>query len=170
MSEAPRPSLPVLLIVSLMANMLLVGLIAGSALARRDAPDPPSAHAQIRLPEGMQQSASPEDRRAVRRAFTRAWMAARPLRAEQRAARRAVGEAILAEPYDAAALETAFERLRAADVALDAAIQAELARQLETLTSEQRLALAISLRRLGEGAAARRGSEARPSNEPQPQP
>lgn len=145
--------LPLWLIASILVNVLLIGLIAGHQLGSKpgrggsDGPGGPGGPPEMRMAGAIVESAAPEDRAAIRRAFAQALRQSRPLREARDVARRAVGEAISAEPYDAAAVDAAFAELRAADDALRAGVQSVLAVQLGEVSAEQRAALAETLTR-----------------------
>ena len=136
-----------LLTLSLMVNMLLVGLIGGHVIAGGAEPELAQrpVPGDMRLARGIVAAAPPEDRARIRQALRTAFGQARPLHAERRAARRAVGAAVRKEPYDPEATLAAFARLRDADARLHAAIQAALVDQLGDLTPQQRRALGDAL-------------------------
>lgn len=137
-------TLSIALVISLMVNMLLVGLVGGQALANRtvqpELAGPP--HRGERLARGILDDASREDRRRVGRALFMALRENREFVAQRMQARRALGEALAAEPYDETAVRAAFETMRQADIELQRALQETLADEFAGLTTKQRRALA----------------------------
>lgn len=142
---------PIWLIVSLLANMLLIGVVAGGLLAGGGE----QRHHPPRLNEGdvvrsIVRAAPSEERAEMRRAFRQAWRESRELRRARSEARQRVNAAMTVEPYDAEAMQEAFANLREAEIALQARIQTLLAHRLSALEPDQRRALASAM-------AARRG-------------
>lgn len=141
-----------LLIGSLMANMLLVGLIAGSAISQRTGSSAaPPERVELRLARDVLQTASREDRRRIARLLVQALRENRQLVATRAEARRALAGALSASPYDEGAVRAAFAALNDADHALQAAIQDTLAGEMASLTQEQRALLANRLAEPGIG-------------------
>lgn len=148
MSEQTKSRFPYYLIASLVVNGLLIGLLAGGALGKRNQP-PPSANAgEFQIARGINQVASPEDRRAVRQALREAFRNTRDERRALRSAREALKQAMLADPYDQAAVQAAFVDLRAADSDVKVGLHDALALQMGKLSVEQRTAI---MQNIGEG-------------------
>lgn len=140
--------LPVWLIASLLVNMLLIGLFVGGLIAGgpvgRDHPP--------RLDEGeiartIVRAAPEAERAEIRGAFRSTWAETRQLRKDRRTAQRRVNEAMIAEPYSAEEMQSAFAAMRDADAALQSRIQTLLADRLGALEPDQRRALADAMQR-----------------------
>lgn len=143
--------LPVALIVSLLINFLLVGLVLGGTLAKRGGGPPGPRIDEGAFARHIVEAAPLEARDETRRAFRSVWADARDLRRDRDTARRAVGDLIRSETYDAEALKAAFADLRAADAALEEKIQTVIAERLAYLSVEERQALAERMRGPGRG-------------------
>lgn len=110
----------------------------------------------------------PDVRAVVRRDLALSWAATRPLRLEARAAREAVRRAGVAEFYDEARMRAALARMRASDLALQAAWQESIAHSLSSLEPAQRR---IAVEALARERRMERQPGAPPAdrmNEPQP--
>lgn len=146
MSEtSPKRQIPFWLTLSVMANLLLVGLVAGALL--RGHPGGPA-------PDGMRgerppvlEGASREDRMLVRRMMMEAFRSAESQVEQRRSARTALGEALQIEPYDREAVRRAFVGLRTSDEAVHSEIHETLVDRLDELNIEQRKALSEMLSR-----------------------
>lgn len=152
MKQAPGSrTLPVLLILSLLVNMLLIGILVGQALAGsgpRDMPaDGPPPPVEARMALSLLSTLDDEDRRKVARVFREAMRGNRAQMVERHQARRAITQALSAEPFDTAQMQAAFARLRKADAALQEGIQDTLAEEMAQLSPDQRAALAELLQR-----------------------
>lgn len=142
MSETSKPRLPIWLIVSLMANALLIGLIIGGGLGQKRAGPPVGGGgSEQALMRGIDQSIPSDQRRAVRQAFRRAFADTRQERIKLRNARRDLGRLLAADPYDADAVAAGFAAMRDADAAMKARMHDVLAEQFGTLSAEQRRAI-----------------------------
>ena len=154
MSEDTKSRLPIWLIVSLMANALLIGLIIGGGLGQRKSganqPIPGDERALIR---GIDEAVSSDQRQTVRRAFRRAFEDSRSERRAVRDVRRKLGSLLSADSYDAAEVQTAFQELRDAESAMKKRMHDVLAEQFGALSEAQRRAIVQDLNRRG----ARRG-------------
>lgn len=154
MSEPGKPTRSWLLIGSLMVNMLLVGLIAGSAIGGRGGAEAREfQRSEIRLARGVLETASREERRRIGKLLGQALRENRDLAIARVEARKTLAEALAREPYDEAAVRSAFTALNEADRALQAAIQDTLAGEMGSLSREQRemLARSMSEPRMGRG-------------------
>lgn len=125
------------LLASLAINVLLLGLIGGSAWRLRDA-----AMTNAIGPSMFAYSNTlPGDRRAeIRRLFVERRPVVRPLRVAAQQARREVREAMVAEPFDKARLVAAHDRMIAAETRLRTAIGGVVADAAEKLNAEERRA------------------------------
>lgn len=164
MDEQTKTKLPIWLIISLVANALLIGLLIGGGLGQRQSQPPSFGGSERAFAGSIDRVLSPEDRTQVRRAFRDAYRQTRAQRQEVRAARRDLAALIAADPYDEADVIAAFQALRAADSRAKAGLHDVLAAQLGDLTPEQRKAVLGNLERGERRGARRRGrrSEDRP--------
>ena len=141
----PTRRIPFWLTLSVMANLLLVGLVGGIALRA-----PPAGFGQDgmgpRRPPVLD-TASPEDRMLVRKIMMHAFRSAEDEVAVRRAARVALGEALQTDPYDPDAVRRAFNALRTSDEAVHSAIHDTLVDRLAELSLDQRKALADMMSR-----------------------
>ena len=147
-----------ILIVSLTANLFLVGaligtLILGSRLAhertearRGDRPGVWSA----------MQSIPPERQRVLRQMMREQAMRAAPDLRAAREARRAAARLIAAPSYDPAAVEAALRRARDHDLQARAKVDAALAVRLGELTAQERAAFGQVMLRGPRGGRGRR--------------
>ncbi|WP_224815538.1 periplasmic heavy metal sensor [Hasllibacter sp. MH4015] len=138
------------LAVSLALNLAIVGLIGGVVLGREGGPgDRGTAPALRTLGLGpFVVALSREDRQDLR---GRIEAQGNPLREERRAigrSLRAVQEALRADPFDRAAAEAALRASRTSAIALQEAGHTALLDQVETMTAEERRALADNLERM----------------------
>jgi len=142
MSEATKTRLPIWLIVSLMANALLVGLLIGGGLGKKRAgPSNIGPGAERALVQSLDQAIPNDQRREVRQAFRRAFANSRQERVRLRDARRQLGRLLAADPYDSDAVAAAFEDMREADDAMKASMHEALAEHFGALSVEQRRAI-----------------------------
>lgn len=133
--------IPFWLVLSLMGNMLLIGLVAGMALRGSGKPQGPDW-------QGMQaRHVTSEGRDAMRSFMRESYQATRAERDARAEERRHLAEALLTEPYDEAAVREAFARLRASEGAVQVATHEVMIRKLKTLTPEQRAAMVAFLSR-----------------------
>jgi uncharacterized membrane protein len=154
MSEDTKSRLPIWLIVSLMANALLIGLIIGGGLGqRKSGPNPPIPGDERALIRGIDEAVPSEQRQTVRRAFRRAFEDSRSERRAVRDVRRKLGRLLSAEDYNAADVQNTFRELRDAESAMKKRMHDVLAEQFGTLSDAQRRAIVQDLNRRG----ARRG-------------
>ena len=146
MSEpAPKRRIPFWLMLSIMGNLLLLGLVVGSNLRTPHHRLAPLGMAPQRPP--ILRDASHGDRMMVRRMMMVAFQSAGAEIAERRVVRAALGEALQNDPYDSDAVRRAFASLRMSDDAVHAAIHESLVDRLGDLSVEQRTALAEMLSR-----------------------
>ena len=171
MSETPKSSIPVWLVVSLIVNALLIGLLIGGGLGQRKAGPNPigagGAGAEQALIRGIDQSLPADQRRTVRRAFRDAFQGSRTERLRVRDARQNLARLLAAESYDADAVQQSFAELREADSAMKAQMQDLLATHFGSLSLEQRRAILQDLnRRDGRRRAGPRDSRGPPPPRP----
>ena len=154
MSEDTKSRLPIWLIVSLMANALLIGLIIGGGLGQRKSGANTSIPGDERaLIRGIDEAVPSDQRQTVRRAFSRAFEDSRAERRAVRDVRRKLGSFLSEDSYDATEVQMAFEELRDAESAMKKRMHDVLAEQFGALSEAQRRAIVQDLNRRG----ARRG-------------
>ncbi|KQN06494.1 periplasmic heavy metal sensor [Sphingomonas sp. Leaf25] len=130
------------LMVSLALNALLLGALLGGGwmLARSPAPAP---IARLRdAGNALSTAQQPRFRAMLRQARS----ANRPLLDRARRARADAAAALVAQPFDQAALAAALDRARVADLTLRQAREAAIIRFAATLSPDDRAALAAGLR------------------------
>ncbi|MCA8900503.1 MAG: periplasmic heavy metal sensor [Hyphomonas sp.] len=146
MTETPTPPrtrhVPFWLVISLMANMMLVGLFAGMFL--RSGPKP---HEAPHRKPPIAWVSHEGDRMEVAAVMRQAFEASEEERSERIAARKALADALGKDPYNADAVRTAFAGLRAADMAVHAATHEEMVEQFASLPVEERVRMAEILTR-----------------------
>ena len=148
MSDTSKSRLPVWLIVSLLANALLIGLIVGGGLGnRRAGPAMAGGGGEEMLMRGINRAVPDDQRRDVRRAFRRAFVGSRQERIQVRDARQRLATLLAAEDYEPSEVQSAFEDLRAAEAAMKARLHNVLAEQLGALSAEQRQAILSGMER-----------------------
>jgi len=150
MSEQTTSKLPIWLVVSLIANALLIGVLIGGGLGQRKAGPPAGGGIpgnEQALMRGIDRSLPDDQRRLVRRAFREAFAESRAERVAVREARQRLSRLLAAETYDAEAVRESFKRLREADTAMRARMQDVLAEQFGTLSLSQRRAIIEDLSR-----------------------
>lgn len=160
MSESSKLRLPIWLIVSLLANALLIGLLIGGGLGQKRAGPPvPGGGSEQALMRGLDQAVPSDQRRVVRQAFRRAFADTRDERLKLRDARRDLGRLLAADPYDAKAVAEGFQAMRDAEAAMKAGMHNVLAEQFGALSAEQRQALIRDFNRRSNrpGPGGRRG-------------
>ena len=141
----PKRRIPFWLTLSIMANLLLLGLVVGSVLRSPHHRLGPDGMAPQRPP--ILGEASHGDRMMVRRIMMEAFQSADMEVADRRAVRATLGETLQIDPYDPEAVRRAFASLRMSDEAVHTAIHESLVDRLGELSVEQRTALAEMLSR-----------------------
>ena len=127
------------LILSLVANALLIGFLLGGQLGERDRERRgPRGGAEHMIARGIQSIVPDEDRAELRAAFRNAFRSARGQWHEKRSARDDLIAALKATPFERAAVDQAFLDMRTADSALNETFQTVLADQIAALSDEQR--------------------------------
>ncbi|KCZ58941.1 periplasmic heavy metal sensor [Hyphomonas chukchiensis] len=146
MSETrPTRRIPFWLTLSVMANLLLVGLLIGMALRAPGYGRGPGGMDGRRPP--MMEGASQEDRMVVRKMMMESFQSAEKEVENRRAVRQTLGEALQIDPYDPEAVRRAFASLRIADETVHSKIQEALVHRMGDLTLAQRKSLAEMLSR-----------------------
>lgn len=139
-----------LLFVSVALNLLVVGAVAGGWSAgvrlERDGGDSATV-SRLPGPGAFLGALPPELRDSMRDELATTWSESREARQAAVQARRDAFAAAEQEPYDAARVRAAFERLRAADQAAIGVFQNNVIDGLAELTPEQRRETLQALRR-----------------------
>lgn len=124
------------LTVSLLVNMVLIGLVIGMSV-REHRQDSRRDDYRARISRDLQS----DERQALRAMMRDAFRQTKAERDVRSAAREQLAEAINAEPFDEAAVDAAFMAVREADHDLHAATHRILMDKLEEMPVEQRRAL-----------------------------
>ena len=141
-ASSPR-QLPLWLVISLMANMMLAGLVAGLLL--RPAPQGPQPE---RRPDRFSWVSKDGKRdTAIAMVFQEAYRASERARFERAVARRALSEAVAKDPYDPEAVREAFRNLRSADDAVNESSHEAMVKVFAELQPEERARMAQFLTR-----------------------
>lgn len=159
MSERSRLSrTSIALIVSLVANALLIGFLVGGQLGERERERRgPRGGTEHMIARGIESIMPERERGEIRTAFRDAFRSARGQWQEKRMARDRLIEALRQTPFDRAAIDQAFADMRAADVSLNENFQTTLTDQLAELDDAQRLELVEWLEEVEARRAERRG-------------
>jgi len=134
-----RRLLTALVVASLAVNLFLAGLLAGDWLMGRYGPPP---FAPAINPSWMRHALGPDAERMVAPVMRRHMDEIREHIEATRRARRAVGAALTAEPFDRAALEDALARIRTQNAEAQAAFHGAFVDVADKLSPEQRAELA----------------------------
>lgn len=141
-SETPR-RWPRWLVVSLLANMILVGLLVGFLL--QSGPKPrPDGRTPDRFTWAERDSG---DRETMSRVFREAFRASETQRAARAEVRVRLAAAVAADPYDADAVRAVFQELREADDSVNEATHEAMVELFATLSVEDREHMARVLTR-----------------------
>ena len=148
------------LALSVMANLFLVGVLAGPMVRGDDGPPgDPRGGLERRGPDRggeLFASLSGEERRLIRGKLRAAWRSVAAEREAVAMARRDLGEAMRAEPFDRAGVEAALERLRTGEMQLRGALEAQILDAVADMPEDRRAAIAERLLRGGEAPRERR--------------
>lgn len=139
-----------LLFASVALNLLVVGAVAGawsSGVRLEREGDDRAVVSRLPGPGAFLRALPPEVRDSMRDELAATWTQSRELRQAAAQARRNAFAAAEREPYDAARVRVAFERLRAADQAAIGVFQNNVIDGLAELTPEQRRETLQALRR-----------------------
>lgn len=136
MSDKPVRRFPFWLTLSVLGNLVLLGLLAGIFLKAPKPVHKPHGdrHPHIELTEA--------EREGVRDLMRESFEAARPVMEARREAERALAEALKADPYNEEAARAALARLREADRAAREAMGDHMFDRLATLSPDQREVIA----------------------------
>lgn len=149
-SAEPKRGISTWLMISILINVLLIGLIGGRMIGRANTvKDVPGigATSETRVARRILDNVSRRDRLELGRMFAETLRDNREIIIERNLARRALSAALVAEPYNDEDVRLAMAELREADLALQAAMQDALSVGFARLTAEQRAALARSIER-----------------------
>ncbi|WP_018147565.1 periplasmic heavy metal sensor [Henriciella marina] len=142
MSDRKRlSSLSIALIVSLVANALLIGFLVGGQLGERDHRRHGPRGADHMIARGIQSIVPDDEREGIRDAFRDAFRSASGSWREKRQARDDLVAALSSSPFDPAAVDNAFLAMRTADARLNETFQTALSDQIAALSPEQRAEL-----------------------------
>lgn len=156
-------ALGIVLVISLIANALLLGLVLGKAIGKPDKhKGPRGGGEEFHIARAMDDVVPEAARDEMQQAFRQTFRNSREAWDNKRAAREALTEAIVADPFDPEAVDAAFADMRAADSRLTERFQAVLTAQLSTLTVEQRIEM---VNRLEEKRARRKARHKRHKHE-----
>lgn len=139
-----------LLFASVALNLVVVGAVAGawtSGVRLQREGDDRAVVSRLPGPSAFLRALPPEVRDTVRDDLASTWSQSREVRQAAMQARRDAFAAAEQEPYDAARVRAAFERLRAADQAAIGVFQNNVIDGLAELTPEQRRETLQALRR-----------------------
>ncbi|WP_300393589.1 periplasmic heavy metal sensor [Henriciella sp.] len=152
-------TLGIALVVSLIANALLIGLILGNAIGKPDRPHhergPRGGGEEFEIARGMESVMPDSAHKEMRQAFREAFREARPYWVQKRQAQQALRDAMDADPFDRSAVEAAFTGIRDADQRLTRSFHTVLADELSSLTLDQREDLVGWLKKVDEERRAR---------------
>lgn len=140
MSDSRFPT-RVLLFISLALNLLIIGAAAGAwgaGVRLQREGDGRAVVERMPGPRAFLRALPPETRAVMREELAASWRESRDGRRAAIQARREAFAAAAQEPYDAARVKAAFERLRAADQAAIAVFHDNVAEAFGRLTPEQR--------------------------------
>lgn len=129
------------LFISLALNLLVVGAIAGAwgaGVRFQRETDNAAVVERMPGPRAFLLALPPETRAVMRQELATSWRESRDARQAAIQARRDAFAAVAQEPYDAARVRTAFERLRAADQAAIAVFHDNVIEAFGELTPQQR--------------------------------
>lgn len=141
MNETPNTTpvsprrMPLWLVISLMANMALVGLVAGLLLRAGPSQVSPGSRSPERF---IWASRDDSSRNAIEMVFREAFQASDAERKARDESRKALAIAVTSEPYDAEAVRKAFASLREADDSVNEATHEAMVDLFATLPLEDR--------------------------------
>ena len=157
------------LFLSLALNVLLIGVIAGGAIADMRHQKARATEAVARAPNmrALMESLPPARAAEVRSRVVETWRSAQAERQAARQARVEVARIAGAEPYDEAAARAAFAKMRQADAAVASRFHDVVADSMASMTVAERRAM---LRQLAQRRMEQRGLRGRRFGPPQPDP
>jgi uncharacterized membrane protein len=148
------------LVISLIANALLIGVLVGGWLGEPDRGHRGPRGGDHMVARGIEAIVPETNRGEIREAFGQAFRESRSAWRDKREARQTMVEAIAQTPFDKTELENAFERLRVADAAMTRAFQTTLVSQVSELSDSERADLVVWLEEM-QGRRAERRRERR---------
>ena len=128
-----------LLFGSLALNLFFIGIT--TALLVREPPPQPPRNVATRIEE-LAKSLPPDDGTKLRGAYARDHTAVNVARAGYEKAREGIREVLRREPFDAAAMQDAMSKTRAARQQFDQALQGMIAKSASEMSPEGRKAMA----------------------------
>lgn len=152
-------------LVSIAINLLGLGVLAGGYMGGLRIERAGGESTRASQGRSFMAALPPERRAEVRREVGRLFLATRTERIEARKAREALLAAVLAEPYDEAAVRDAFAAVRAADASVQMRFQDGAVALLGRLEPGERRAALVAMMRPG-GPRGRPEREARPGPSP----
>lgn len=148
MSDARSPRrAPLWLIGSILINVLLLGAIGGFVVRGGLSTDRPHFERTHDATRFVRDDATRADRAAVWRVLRESFEASADARDARDTARIALAKALEADPYDADAVNAAFDEMRKAEMNMQAAVHEALALRLADLTPRQRAGVRAALER-----------------------
>ncbi|MAK62678.1 MAG: hypothetical protein CMK09_17040 [Ponticaulis sp.] len=150
--SADKKSFPYILVVSLCANMLMMGAVGGMWLKTQDSQERPDRDRprierrmggpiEERVARTAMEDLPREERREFRRKLGMEWRSARELRREMEEIRTRISAAMAADTYSAETVEQIFGELRAKEDEVRARFHDSLSEYLSELSNEDRLKL-----------------------------
>ena len=148
------------LFLSVALNVLLIGVIAGGAIAGMRHQTARATEALARAPNmrALMESLPPARAAEVRGRVVETWRSAQSERRAARQARVDVARIAGAEPYDETAAKAAFAKMRQADAAVASRFHDVVANSMASMTVAERRAM---LRRLAQRRMEQRGLRGR---------
>ncbi|RAN35557.1 periplasmic heavy metal sensor [Hyphomonas pacifica] len=139
--SSPR-RIPFWLTISLLGNMMLLGLVGGMVLHNK-APgkEPPPG-----LP-GKEKPLSEEDRKAFYTMLKESYRSTKPERETREQVRSQLADVLTRQPFDRPAAEEAFRNLRVSDERVHAVAHEAMIDRLEAMSPEKRAMMAERLAR-----------------------
>ena len=154
------------LFVSLALNLLLIGVIAGGAIAELGHQKAKATEAVARAPNmrALMESLPPARAAEVRSHVVETWRSAQAERQAARQARLEIARVAGADLYNAAAAKAAFAKMRQVDAAVASRFHDVVADAMASMTVEERRAM---LRHLAQRRMEQRGMQGRGFGPPQ---
>lgn len=138
MNDTPKRRFPFLLTVSVLGNLVLLGLLAGIFLKSPQSP----RHGPGGMQGGPGFELSQEERDVVRQLLRDSLAEGRPQIEAGREAERRFVKVLIADPYDEAAARAALDEFRAADRLARETVSNRMLDGMDELSAEQRALVA----------------------------
>ncbi|MGV8996443.1 MAG: periplasmic heavy metal sensor [Parvibaculaceae bacterium] len=139
---APRSRTGLLLLVSLVINLFLIGVIATAMWTHRDGPDRGGHGGPLGFlfgdVNGAKSSMTDEDRAALKKMMMGSFKTIRPQLDNIDEARKALGRAIAATPYDPAKVAAAFDGIESAQMSVGGQMRAVMVKGFGEMNDAQR--------------------------------